>query len=114
DRALVPVDAHVVGAFVGVAVGGRLPAAGLIAGVGALDLDHFRTEVAQLHRAEGTGENARGIEYGQSVERPTIAVGRARFAGHAPSMNALACGSSGSVRTSISTGSSRAMASETR
>jgi hypothetical protein len=82
DRALVPVDAHVVGRLLGVAVSGRVPVAGLVARLGALDLDNVGAEVAELHRAERSHEDARGVEDGHAVERSRLAARSPGFAGH--------------------------------
>ena len=67
DRALVAVRRVVVGRPAG-GVGGRLPAARVVA-ARRLDLDHVRAEVAERHRDERPGEDARQVDDDDVVER---------------------------------------------
>ena len=67
DRALVAVEAEVVGRVL--AVPRRSPGARVVAAAGALDLDHVGPEVAERHRRERAREHAREVGDEQPVER---------------------------------------------
>ena len=83
DRPLVAVRGVVVrGATLG--VGGRAPAARVVAGR-RLDLDHVGAEVAQRHRRERPGENPREIRHKHTFEGSHGAYYRAPRAAEAPS-----------------------------
>ncbi|MNS90590.1 hypothetical protein D3C72_1246460 [compost metagenome] len=67
DRALVAVGGQVVGGLGGVAAvfvlePGRAPGAGIVAGAGALDLDHIGAEIGKVLGAPWPGEDAGQVE----------------------------------------------------
>src|SRR5262249_44079284 len=82
DRLLVAVDGEVVRGQAGAGVVRRAPAARHVAVLGMLDLDHAGAEVAEHHRAEGAGEDAREVEDEHALERR--AHREARGAGRQP------------------------------
>ena len=67
DRALVAVQAEVVGALA--VVPGRAPGARVVAAVRPLDLDHVGAEVAEQHRRQRAGEHAREVGDENPVQR---------------------------------------------
>ena len=74
DRALVAVSAGVIGALARllalvIALIGWREAARIVPAARALHLDHFRAEIAEDLRAMRSGQDAREIEYLNSVER---------------------------------------------
>ena len=74
DRALVAVGAEIVGALRGrlpvLALDvGRAPVAGVVAGAGALDLDHVGAEVAQELRAGRPRQDAGQVEHADAGQR---------------------------------------------
>ena len=70
DRLLAAVAGEVVGALGrAVALHERLEAAGLVAAIGLLDLDHGRAELGQDHARERAGEHPREVEDGHMLER---------------------------------------------
>lgn len=67
DPVLPAVDGQEVGGFPGHE--GRAPAAGLVAPVGPLHLDHLRAEVGQPHRAQRPGQDPRKIQNPDPFQR---------------------------------------------
>jgi len=73
ERALAAVGRQVIGRFlriVALRIPGiwRTPGAGVVAGAGALDLDHVGAEVGQVLRAPGAGQHARQVEHADVAE----------------------------------------------
>ena len=70
DRFLVAVDGQVVGRKAGRRFPWRAPPARDVAAVGMLDLDDARSQVAEQHRAERSGQHPGEIENEKACERP--------------------------------------------
>ena len=68
DRALVAVHADEIGALLRARHVGRGEAAGVVAGAGALDLDHVGAEIGQHLRAGRPGQHARQVEHAQPAQ----------------------------------------------
>ena len=78
DRALVAVDAEVIGRDA--VPDRRLPGAGVVA-ARALDLDHFRAHVGQQHRRVRPGQDPGEVRHQQPGQRPFRLVHRHRMIG---------------------------------